>query len=102
MTKNDAQSMRKRNNSATTRGGKIDINFLLISHINIQTFKDGIFYRNKNIRLKTVNEYYKYIRRIFNIIGNDRSYIIEFYKRFLLALSCPQHSIYMGESVCPI
>ena len=49
MTKNEAQLMRRRGNNITTRGGKIDTEFLLILHINIQIFKNGIFYRDKNI-----------------------------------------------------
>ena len=63
--------MRRRGNNATTRGGKIDTKFSLILRANIQTFKNGIFYRNKNIRLETADRYYAHIRRIFNIILTD-------------------------------
>ena len=60
--------MRRRDGDAMTRDGKIDAEFSSILHINIQTFKNGIFYRNKNTRLETADRYYTYIGRIFNII----------------------------------
>ena len=66
--KNEAQSMRRRDNNAMTRGGKINTEFSPILYTNIQIFKNDIFYRNKNIRLKTAGRYYTYIGRIFNII----------------------------------
>ena len=68
MARNEAQSMRRRDNNVVTRGDKIDTEFSPILYINIQIFKDGIFYRNKNIRLETANRYYIYIGRIFSII----------------------------------
>ena len=68
---NEAQSMRRRGGGATTRGGEIDAEFSLILRANIQTFKNGIFYRNKDIRLKTAGRYYTYIGRIFSIILTD-------------------------------
>ena len=68
MARNEAQLMYRRNNNTTTRGGKIDTEFSLILYINIQTFKNGIFYRNKDIRLKITDRYYTYIGRTFNII----------------------------------
>ena len=69
--KNEAQSMRRRDNNTTTRGGKINIKFSSILRANIQIFKDGIFYRNKNIRLETADRYYAYIGRTFSIILTD-------------------------------
>ena len=42
--KNEAQSMRRRDNNTIMRGGKIDTEFSPILHINIQIFKHGIFY----------------------------------------------------------
>ena len=68
MIRNKAQLMRRRGSNAITCGGEIDTEFLLILHINIQTFKNDIFYRNKNIRLEIINKYYIYIGRIFSII----------------------------------
>ena len=46
---NEAQLMRRRDGDAITRDGKINAEFSLILYINIQTFKNGIFYRNENI-----------------------------------------------------
>ena len=61
MIRNEALSIRRRDNNVTIHDGKIDIKFSSILHINIQIFKNGIFYRNKNIRLKTADGYYAYI-----------------------------------------
>ena len=69
MARNEAQSMRRRDNNTITRGGKIKTEFLSILRANIQIFKNGIFYRNKNIRLETAGRYYAHIGRIFNIIS---------------------------------
>ena len=60
--------MRRRDDNIITRGGEIDAEFSQILRANIQTFKDGIFYRNENIRLETADGYYAYIGRIFSII----------------------------------
>ena len=69
MIKNEAQLMRRRDNNMITRGGKIDIIYLLMLRINIQIFKNGIFYRNENIRLEITGRYYTHIRRIFSTIS---------------------------------
>ena len=63
--------MRRRDNNTITRGGKINTEFLLILRANIQIFKNNIFYRNKNIRLKIAGGYYTHIGRTFSIILTD-------------------------------
>ena len=63
--------MRRRDSGAITRGGKINTEFLPILHTNIQIFKNDIFYRDKNIRLKTADRYYAHIGRIFSTILTD-------------------------------
>jgi hypothetical protein len=35
MARNEAQSMRRRGGGAMTRGGEVDVEFLLTPHINI-------------------------------------------------------------------
>ena len=66
--KNEAQLIRRRDNNTITRGGKINIKFSPILRANIQIFKNGIFYRNKDIWLKTAGGYYAYIGRTSSII----------------------------------
>jgi Tfp pilus assembly protein FimT len=69
MTRNEAQSMRRRGGGATTRGGEVDAEFSPTPHTNIQTFKDGIFHRDENIRLETAGGNYTHIGRAFSIIS---------------------------------
>jgi hypothetical protein len=71
MARNEARSMRRRGGGATTRGGEVDAEFSPTLHTNIQTFKDGIFYRDKDIRLEVAGGYYAHIGRTSSIILTD-------------------------------
>jgi hypothetical protein len=60
--------MRRCDGGATTRGGKVDAEFSPTLYTNIQIFKDGIFYRDENIRSETAGGYYTHIGRTFSTI----------------------------------
>ena len=60
--------MRRRGGGATTRGGEVDAEFSPTPHTNIQTFKDGIFHRDEDIRLETAGGNYAHIGRTSSTI----------------------------------